>query len=164
MHKLNIPNMRSEKMSFVFKRVMIPIALLIVEIFMFILFLMSYTKILRVNWDTSNLIYMLIGMGILSVITLFIFLKNKKNIENVRQSKTFVKATLTDKKQIGMFHRKIIIWSYEFIVDNKKFNKTYWNFVEVRKIDIGDYFYLAIDSGNDYFPLIQNEDYLESDG
>ena len=144
-----------KKMIFSFKRVGLLLSLMFVELFLIILFFLFYAKILWANWDTSMALYVLVVLIPIFMLTSYLFIKNKNDIKRVIASTNFVKAKITNKKQIGRLNRKIIIWSYEYQINDKIINKNYWNFVEVRKLNIGDSFSLAVVENIPYFPITE---------
>lgn len=144
-------------MIYTFKRVGGMLAMMLVELLLFVLFLLFYLDIVWVSWDSANALYVLLGLVPIFLLTLGVFLKNKSVLTKVIASPNFVEAKLIDKKQIGMFHRKILIWTYEYSNQKERTRKSYWSTVEIRKINRGDSFVLAIDEKHSYFPIVKND-------
>lgn len=131
-----------------------------VETLLTILFTLTHTKILWVSWDSSLSIFILIGNTLLFLVTLLVFLKNKKKLSKIIDSTIVTEAKLIDKKQFSYSHRKLIIWTYEYLSNNEKIQSKYWSTIMLRDLEIGDSFLLAIDPTNQkcsYFPLIRDK-------
>ncbi|MHC5229496.1 hypothetical protein ACYSNW_14625 [Enterococcus sp. LJL99] len=142
---------------YTFKRITGLLSLMFVEIFLAIFFLLTYKKILWVSWDSSLSIYFLIAIGLIFLVTLYIFLKTRQKLSKIIASTIVVEAKLINKKQFSYSNRKLIIWKYEYLVNNEKVHSKYWSVVMLRDLEIGDSFRLAIDPENQkcsYFPLL----------
>lgn len=138
-----------------FKRIALLQALMFLEIFIFIIFILFYTELLWVSWDSTKAIYTVLAIIPIFLLTLFTYLKTRKVLSNITNRTTTVEATLINKKKINLVQRKVFIWTYEYKVNKITYKKTYWSTVNIRDLESGESFQLAVDPQNhekNYFP------------
>lgn len=142
-------------MMFLFKRVSLLLSLMVVEILVLIVFILFYTKILWVSWDSTKAIYTILAIIPIFIITLSIYLKVRKHLANIVNTTVRIDATLINKKKLRLLQRSLFFWTYEYERNKITYKKTYWSLVEIRELEIGDSFILAVNpdySEKSYFP------------
>lgn len=94
------------------------------------------------------------------MLSLYLFLISKKKLADIFNHILFTEAKLLDKKQLGLGYRRINIWTYEYTVKNQNVKKSYWHFVNIKEIEAGNTFMLAIDAKDkkkSYFSLTEKD-------
>ncbi len=142
-------------MIYLFKRVGLLLSLMVVEILVWIVFILFYTELLWVSWDSTKAIYTIVAIIPIFILTLAIYLRVRKELSNIVNTTISIDATLTNKNRIRLLQRSLFFWTYEYERNRIIYRKTYWSLADIRELEIGDSFVLAVNPDNyekSYFP------------
>ena len=142
-------------MVYLFKRVGLLLSLMVVEILVWIVFILVYTELLWVSWDSTKAIDTIVAIIPIFILTLAIYLNVRKELSNIVNTTISIDVTVINKKRRRLFQRSLFLGTYEYERNRLIYKKPYWSLADIRELEIGDSFILAVTPDNyekSYFP------------